>query len=361
MNRSAARKLPTMAPEFADQDTPLIKDCWYIAGLSSEIGRTLTSRRILGIDVALYRKQDGSPVAVRNRCPHRSFPLARGRLDGDNLVCNYHGMTFAPSGRCVEMPALPIAPVNAAVRSFPVAERGPIVWIWPGHPDRADEALIPDTSWLSSPEWRSVGGTFHIKTDYVAMHENLLDQTHFPFLHPGTVGTPDFVRSTLQTREEGGMVIIDRALLNSPPPGIYATPMGMEGQPVNRYSEARFASPAMHVAFARLSDIEREGVAQREWRFNITHLITPETNNSIHYWWFCSRNMRLDDAAMDDFMSMASRQAYLEDVEALEWISEIVQRDAEPQFDLSFAPDKPGLMMRRRLRHLADLEHDFSL
>jgi phenylpropionate dioxygenase-like ring-hydroxylating dioxygenase large terminal subunit len=360
MSHAAALKLPSMSSEYADQNTPLIKDCWYVAGFAGEISRELISRRILGVDVALYRTLDGRPVAVRNRCPHRSFPLAKGRLDGDNLVCGYHGMTFAPSGRCVEMPALPINPTNASVRSFPVVERGPVVWIWPGHPDRADEALIPDTSWLASPEWRSVCGQFHMKTDYVAMHENLLDQTHFPFLHPGTVGTPDFVRATLDVREENGMVIIDRSLLNSPPPGIYAMPMGMEGQPVNRYSDARFASPAMHVAFARLTDVDRPGKERREWRFNITHLITPETNHSIHYWWFCSRNFKLDDVAVDDFMRTASNKAYTEDVDALEWISEVVQRDEEPQFDLSFAPDKPGLLMRRRLRWLADAEAGFT-
>lgn len=355
MNNISPIHTPSLAPEYADQNTKLVRDCWYVAGLASEIGRTVISRRILGVDIALFRKLDGTPVALRNRCPHRSFPLARGRLDGDILVCGYHGMRFDASGRCTEMPALPIRPSNASVRSFPLAERGPVVWIWPGHPDRADAALIPDTSWLQSTNWASVGGQFHIKTDYVAMHENLLDQTHFPFLHPNTVGTPDFVRSTMEVREECGMVVIDRALPNAAPPGIYAMPMGMAGQKVNRYSDARFASPALHVAFARLTTLDES----RVWRFNITHLITPETNNSIHYWWFCSRDFAQNSTEIDDFMRTASAQAYLEDVDALEWISDVVQNDVEPQFDLSFAPDKPGLLMRRRLRHLADAEAGF--
>ncbi|TGT92586.1 aromatic ring-hydroxylating dioxygenase subunit alpha, partial [bacterium M00.F.Ca.ET.163.01.1.1] len=92
-----------------------------------------------------------------------------------------HGMQFDPSGRCVNMPAMPIVPTNAQVRSFPTVERAPFVWIWMGDPDRADESLVPDTHWLSDPEWKSVGDTFHLRSDYVSMHENLLDQTHFPF------------------------------------------------------------------------------------------------------------------------------------------------------------------------------------
>ena len=176
---------------FADHATPLIRNCWYMAALSSEVSRDIISRRLLGVDVALYRTEAGAPVAVRNRCPHRSFPLAKGKLVGDTLVCGYHGMQFDPSGRCVNMPSMPIVPTNAQVRSFDVVEHAPLIWIWMGDPDKADRDLIPGTQWLSDPAWKSVRGQFHMKSDYVSMHENLLDQTHFPFLHPGAVGTPD--------------------------------------------------------------------------------------------------------------------------------------------------------------------------
>ena len=86
------------------------------------------------------------------------------------------------------------------------------------------------------------------------------------------------------------------------------------------------------------------------------HIFTPETNHSIHYWWFCSRNFRLDDAAIDEHLHTASTQAYQEDVDALEWILDVVRNDSEPQFDLNFAPDKPGLMMRQILYRLAAAE-----
>lgn len=345
-----------VAPGYADQDTPLVRNCWYVAGRSAEIGRELMQRRILGVDVALYRTLAGAPVAVRNRCPHRSFPLAKGRLEGDILVCGYHGMQFDTSGRCARMPSMPIAPSNANVRSFPVVERAPLVWIWMGEPDLADEALVPDTCWLSDPARRSVTGAFFMRSDYVAMHENLLDQTHFPFLHPGTVGTPEYARSKLDVREEGEQIVIDRALRNSPPPGIYGVPAGIMHKRVDRLSEARFISPAMHVAFAQILDPAPDAGAPGRYRFNITHLITPETNHTLHYWWFNTRDFKLGDAQADHHLQTASEQAYLEDVDALEWISEVVRKDAEPQFDLNFAPDKPGLLMRRNLYRMAARE-----
>lgn len=343
---------------LADHRTPLVRNCWYVAALASEVSRTLMHRRLLGVDVALYRTLAGAPVAVRNRCPHRSFPLAMGRLDGDTLVCGYHGMQFAPDGRCVNLPALGHAPGHAQVRSYPVAERGPLVWIWMGEPDLADEALVPDTHWLADLAWQSVSGRYHLKSDYVAMHENLLDQTHFPFLHPGAIGTPEYARSQLQVRQEGDVIVIDRELRHSPPPGVYAMPTGLAGQPVDRFSEARFVSPALHTAFARIVNPRADAARgeQAEFRFNITHLFTPEHNGAIHYWWFNSRNFKLDDVAIDEFLHTASAQAYLEDVDALEAILAAVTQDTEPQFDLNFAPDQPGLMMRRVLHDLAAAE-----
>jgi vanillate O-demethylase monooxygenase subunit len=201
-----------------------------------------------------------------------------------------------------------------------------------------------------------VTGNYFLKSDYVAMHENLLDQTHFPFLHPGAIGTPEYARSKLKVREEGDMVIIDRALLNSPPPSVYGVPTGLMGQPVDRFSDARFVSPALHTAYARIVDNNDKSGTPRTYRFNISHIFTPESNHAIHYWWFVSRNFSLEDEAIDKHLYEASDKAYLEDVDALEWIMDVVRNDAEPQFDLNFAPDKPGLMMRQVLYRMAAQE-----
>jgi vanillate O-demethylase monooxygenase subunit len=222
-----------------------------------------------------------------------------------------------------------------------------------GSPDLADEGLIPDTSWLADPAWGTVSGQFPLRSDYVAMHENLIDQTHFPFLHPGTVGTPEYARSKLTASTENGQVVIRRELRNSPPPSIYGEPAGIMGKPVDRTSEGRFVSPALHVAFAQIIDrAPAEGQPER-YRYYITHAFTPETNTSIHYWWFNSRDYRPIDADIDSFLYDASMAAYAEDVEALEWIMDVVRNDVDPQIDLSFAPDKPGLMARRIMYRMA--------
>lgn len=342
---------------YANHLTPLIRNCWYVAGRSAEIGRQPIARRFLGVDVVLYRTLDGRPVAMRNRCPHRSFPLVRGRIEGDNLVCGYHGMAFDADGSCVHMPALNRAPASAAVRTYPVADRGPLTWIWMGAPHLADDGLIPDTSWLADSSWGTVTGNFQIKADYVSMHENLIDQTHFPFLHPDTVGTPEYAKSTLVATTEGDQVVIRRKLDDAPPPAVYGKPADIMHKRVNRTSEARFVSPAMHVAFVEIVDPAPDAGKPSSYRYNITHVFTPETNTSIHYWWFNSRDYRPGDAGVDKFLTEASSKAYYEDVEALQWIMDAVVSDEEQQFDMSFAPDKPGLMARRILDRLSAKEH----
>jgi 3-phenylpropionate/trans-cinnamate dioxygenase ferredoxin subunit len=37
---------------------------------------------------------DGRYVAVDDRCPHQGASLARGFLDGNDIVCGWHGMRY---------------------------------------------------------------------------------------------------------------------------------------------------------------------------------------------------------------------------------------------------------------------------
>jgi len=122
---------------------------------------------------------------------------------------------------------------------------------------------------------------------------------------------------------------------------------------VDRSSDARFVSPALHTAYARIRVLDPDPGSPTLYRYNITHIFTPENNNSIHYWWFNSRDYLQGDFEIDQSMIEAHSKAYHEDVDALEWINEVVRSDGAAQFDLSFAPDKPGLMARRILHRLA--------
>ena len=61
---------------------------------------------------------DGTICALRDQCSHEEFPLSDGELDGDEIVCIYHGARFdACTGARKSLPAV------RPVQSFPVEIR----------------------------------------------------------------------------------------------------------------------------------------------------------------------------------------------------------------------------------------------
>ena len=205
--------------QFAGRDTPLIRNCWYVAAHTDEVGREMTARTFLDTKVVLYRTEAGEAIALHDRCLHRSYPLSRGTLDGDDVVCGYHGMRFGADGRCTRIPTNETNSLGKiAVQRFALEERGPLVWIWMGDPDRADPALIPSYDWLTSADWVHTTGSFEIDASYVALHENLLDLTHLTYLHASTVGTPEFSSTPLEFLRDGGVGAFRKLEGHEPPP-----------------------------------------------------------------------------------------------------------------------------------------------
>ena len=107
-----------------------------------------------------------------------------GRLDGDEVVCAYHGFTYAADGQCVRVPSQRHVPYGAQVRSYPVAERPPFVWVWPGNPALSRGTEPPDLPPLREPGWAVLGGSLELAVNYLLLHDNALDRTHFPYVHP---------------------------------------------------------------------------------------------------------------------------------------------------------------------------------
>ena len=84
--------------------------CWYVAATCDEIKDAPLGRRLLGKDVVLWRGASGGVTAFENRCAHRAFPLSHSRVDGDRLVCGYHGCTYDKDGKSVLEPKTLRAP-----------------------------------------------------------------------------------------------------------------------------------------------------------------------------------------------------------------------------------------------------------
>lgn len=165
-----------------------IRNLWYVAAWSHELDDvTPIGRTIIGEPVVLWRRQDGTPVAMEDRCPHRFAPLSLGRIEGNDLRCMYHGLRFNCSGICQEMPGRDRAPA-ISVRTFPVIERHDWLWVWMGEPALADEAAIPEAFGITDPRWEMRADVMDYEANWELLNDNLCDLSHLDFSHERTLG-----------------------------------------------------------------------------------------------------------------------------------------------------------------------------
>jgi phenylpropionate dioxygenase-like ring-hydroxylating dioxygenase large terminal subunit len=230
---------------LADENTLLVRDAWYVAAFSRDlVAGKIFARKIAGERVLLYRKRDGAVVALKDRCPHRSFPLSAGFLEEDDVVCGYHGMRFAPDGRCVKVPSQPTVPRAMAARSYPVVEEAPVIWIWVGNKDIAATTPLPSQDWfLERGGWAAAHSYLHVRASYVHLHENLMDLSHLTFLHSRTFGTPDYAKAPFETEVNDRAIAVRRIVSPTLLPPIYAEPLKMTNKEAARIVTSTMSRP----------------------------------------------------------------------------------------------------------------------
>jgi phenylpropionate dioxygenase-like ring-hydroxylating dioxygenase large terminal subunit len=210
---------------------------WYIAALSQEVTRGMLARQILEDHIVFFRTEDGSPVALADRCPHRGVPLSMGTIQNDGIRCAYHGFEFGKSGACHRVPSQSRIVPQLAVQSYPLLEIGPYIWIWMGDPAHADQSLLPDQFALgiTRPGWR-ITPLFVIEMgcNYQLLHENLLDVSHISFLHTGLLDTGSMASAAFKASYTGGRVKISRDLDEVPNEMMARTFNLTVGKPVRR-------------------------------------------------------------------------------------------------------------------------------
>lgn len=278
-----------------------LENAWYALGWSKDIAREPISRTVLNQPVTVYRKQDGSAVALADRCPHRFVPLHKGKLKGDVLECGYHGLQFGSDGRCVFNPhGDGSIPRNAHVRAYPLVERHSMVFIWMGAAELADEAALPDFSPFDADGgFVSVFGTLHVHANYQLITDNLLDLTHGQYLHP------------LFTNPAGPATMLPKGDDDDPRmvwakfyrPGQYPNAyFQMLGYPADQLGDhrnfMRWTAPShllLDVGMTGVGRPQEEGLA-----IPTAHFLTPETEFTTHYFWGMARNFRQNEAALSD-------------------------------------------------------------
>ncbi len=289
-------------------ERPLIRNAWYCAAWSDEVTQDMLARRILDTPVLLYRTEAGNAVALLDICPHKLAPLHIGIKVGDNVQCGYHGLEFNSSGTCVRNPQGNGRIPDARLRTYPLIERYGVLWIWMGEAERADPATIMDCSHLDDPKWRAVKGSHKVNCNYMLLVENLLDLGHALFLHKKSAGLGDGMVLSETSVEQVGHQIRDLRLYRNVFPPRTFTKYVPKGTRIDYNSDMLWVAPSMLMSHNGCSQPgrTRDGSGLD---MHGTHLVTPETQHTMHYFYAQARNYAQDDPEIDEGFRRFQREA----------------------------------------------------
>jgi vanillate O-demethylase monooxygenase subunit len=331
-----------------------VRNAWYVGAWDHEVGRDMLRRVLLNEPVVFFRRDDGVPVALEDRCCHRQAPLSLGKLVGNIVQCPYHGLQFDQTGACVKIPSQDRIPSSARVRAYPVVERNHWIWIWAGDPANADPALIEDFHWMDDPNWGFGGSSLHVEAHYQLLVENLLDTTHLPFLHPTSLGTDDFARSEFEVTREGDRIKATRWLMDKPPAPFHKRMGGFaDGVNVDRWQVATFAPPSfvkLDVGSAIAGTGARQGDRSQGMNMMNLNAITPETDRTAHYFWAQAYNFKLDQRWISDLVRSQVTKAFLEDMAMIK--AQQQNLDLGPSPAVNLGQDKAWIAMRQIVARL---------
>ena len=167
-----------------------------------------------------------------------------------------------------------------------------------GDPAKADRSKIEVLPWLDSPEWTATPGYLHLKSNYLLLIDNLLDLTHVAYVHKKTIaGDPREATTPTKTERVENGVRNGRWMIDFMPPPLFAK-VGNFTSNVDRWQHVTWKAPAtvyLDVGCAKTGTGAPQGDRSQGISIWSTHLATPETETSTHYFFCFARNFKLGD------------------------------------------------------------------
>ena len=173
---------------------------WFALGYGADLEEGAVEPGFaFGQHTVLFRTRDGQAHVADAFCPHLGAHLGHGgRVEGETIVCPFHGWRFDGDGVCRSIPYASTMPRRVAhgpcLFSYPVQERNGMVWAW-YHPRRVpplfDLDTVPeigDAAW-SEPERYE----WDVPAPIQETAENPIDVAHFVTVH----GTAEMPRASI--------------------------------------------------------------------------------------------------------------------------------------------------------------------
>lgn len=198
-----ATTLTSQTVQNAVREIGINPDYWYPVGWANQIqpGRIMPVT-IWKQAIAVFRDTDGQLHALEDACPHKGVALHKGQIQGNHLLCPYHGWEFNGAGQCIKIPYLLETQKlpYAQTRSYPIRERYNLVWVFPGDASLADSIPLPEMPEYNDPDCLMVPIPARFQAHFTICNENTMDVFH-GFLHKNLQGWFDPVLTSLKATE----------------------------------------------------------------------------------------------------------------------------------------------------------------
>ena len=321
----------------------LLRRFWYPVIAGDRLADQPVPFTLLGTNLVLFRDAAGKATALIDRCCHRTATLSKGWLDAGNIVCPYHGWTYAADGKCVRIPQRPDYKPGAetgrgiSVEAFRCRERHGVVWIALEEPLRD----IPELPEYDDPAYRRVFEFYEPwQAPGLRIMENSFDNAHFAFVHKasfGIVDEPEPVQPRLEPHRAGFVMYADVPVKN---PDIQKGNLGIASDRTIRQYEKTWWMP-----FSRKMKVTYPN--------GLVHIImtltAPIDDRRSQVIQFLLRTDTESDAPAENLIKF-DRQVTREDMAILEACDHDVPLSMTGE--LHMPTDQPGLEMRRILAKL---------
>jgi phenylpropionate dioxygenase-like ring-hydroxylating dioxygenase large terminal subunit len=177
------------------------REAWYPVYYERDLDRNKpTPFTLLGEDLVIWWEAKAQTWRVYlDRCPHRAVPLSPGRINSrGELECPYHGWSFAAEGECTTIPQQAAGrqaqtSPRACVRNYPTIVRQGLLFVYPGEVERSARVSVPTVTPAdeSFSDWTLIDTFRDLPYDATTALENVLDPSHLPYTHHGSVGNRD--------------------------------------------------------------------------------------------------------------------------------------------------------------------------
>jgi len=160
--------------------------CYWVPALMAEelpepncppVRVQLLSEYLIG-----FRDSEGRLGLIDEFCAHRCVSLWFGRNEDNGLRCPYHGWKYDVTGQCTDVPSeSPEFCKNIKLTSYPLVEKGGILWTYMGDPKK--QPPLPEYEVCTLPAGQRFISKRLQESNWLQALEGGIDSSHVSFLH----------------------------------------------------------------------------------------------------------------------------------------------------------------------------------